>query len=130
MNTNVLQTNDRKGAEEAPQMNTPPMHTDHLAHEEHDLSTATSLACFVEFRHARERLLAQFIQRRTKNAPKPVRKLRKFIETLRTPVAAVVAPAPEAAAGCLARLMGCAHPLKTPLAWLSSAAALGARLAR
>ena len=59
MNTNVLQTNDRKGAEEAPQMNTPPMHTDHLAHEEHDLSTATSLACFVEFRHARERLLAQ-----------------------------------------------------------------------
>ena len=109
MNTNGLQTNDRKDAEEAPQMNTPPMHTDHLAHEEHDLSTATSLACFVEFRHARERLLAQF-----------------------RPVAAVVAPAPEArqAAGCLARLMGCAHPLKTPLAWLFSAAALGARLAR
>jgi hypothetical protein len=60
MNTNGLQTNDRKDAEEATQMNTPPMHTDHLAHEEHDLSTATSLACFVEFRHARERLLAQF----------------------------------------------------------------------
>jgi hypothetical protein len=114
-------------AEEAPKMNTPPMHTDHLvirkftqqscrrvrspsarstpqrtAHA--GLSTATSLACFVEFRDARERLLAQF-----------------------EPAAPTLAPAPKArqTAGHGARYTGCAHPLKTSLAWLLSAAALG-----
>ncbi|MBW0000066.1 MAG: hypothetical protein JO015_13275 [Verrucomicrobia bacterium] len=67
------------------------------------LSTATSLACFVEFRHARERLLAEF-----------------------EPAAAPAGERPTPAPG--ARLTGCARPLKTSLCWLLSAAALGGAL--
>src|SRR5689334_15363781 len=67
-------------------------------------STATSVACFVEFRQARDRLLAQF-----------------------EPAAPSIAPAPEAhqRLACEARFARWVHPLETSLSWLISAAALG-----
>ena len=68
------------------------------------LSTATSLACAVGFRQARDRLLAQF---------EPA----GFAL-----VSAAEAPQP---AECRPRFIRYAHPLETPLCWLSSAAALG-----
>ncbi|HEY0791208.1 MAG TPA: hypothetical protein VGD78_09105 [Chthoniobacterales bacterium] len=71
------------------------------------LSTNTSLACFVEFRAARDRLLAQVQTTAAGSAP---------------------APAERPAASRTARLAGRAHPLETSLDWLLSAAALGAVL--
>jgi hypothetical protein len=73
-------------------------------HSRTELSNATSLACIMGFREARERLLAQF-----------------------EPAAADFAPAPQARptlecrAGCHTRWV---HPLETSLYWLLSAATL------
>jgi hypothetical protein len=69
-----------------------------------ELSTATSLACFVGFRQARDQLLAQF-----------------------EPAAPSIAPAPDARqrSAYKARSAGWAHPLETSVSWLISAEALG-----
>ena len=68
------------------------------------LSTATSLACAVGFRQARDRLLAQF-------EPAGL-------------ALGLAAEAPQPAER-RPRFMRHAHPLETSLCWLSSAAALG-----